>query len=237
MNRTTVNRIALAAVFIALAYSLYGLPFAEWVELVANWSKQHPIAGPAIYVAGVVVGTVLFLPGSVSIMIAGFLFGLAPGILFAAVGTTIGAQFAFLAGRLGARRWVEQRVSGNQRLQAIEQGLREEAFLIVVLTRLSLIIPFNVLNYAYGVTSVTTRTHFAATALGMLPAVALYAYLGTLAHDLGQVLSGEAQPSKLGYWLAAVGVAAIAVLTWAIHRAASRSLARHLPSLEIDDVG
>lgn len=235
MNRTIVNRIALAAVFIALAYSLYGLPFAEWVALIADWSKQHPIAGPAIYVACVVVATVMFMPGSVSIMIAGFLFGLAPGILFAAVGTTIGAQFAFLTGRWGARQWVERRVSGNQRLQAIEQGLREEAFLIVVLTRLSLIIPFNVLNYAYGITSVTTRTHLVATAIGMLPAVALYAYLGTLAHDLGQILSGEAPPSGLGYWLAAMGIAAIVVLTWAIHRAASRSLARHLPTLETDD--
>lgn len=219
----------------ALAYSLYGLPFADWVTLIADWSKLHPVAGPAIYVACVVVATVMFVPGSVSIMIAGFLFGLAPGILFAAVGTTIGAQFAFLTGRLGARRWVERRVSGNRRLQAIEHGLREEAFLIVVLTRLSLIIPFNVLNYAYGVTSVTTRTHFAATAIGMLPPVALYAYLGTLAHDLGQILSGEAPPSDLGYWLAAVGVTTIAVLTWAIHRMASRSLARHLPTLEIDD--
>ncbi len=235
MNRLTVNRIALAVVFMALAYSLYGLPFSEWVALIADWSKQHPKAGPAIYVASVVVGTVMFVPGSVSMMIAGFLFGLAPGILFAAVGTTVGAQFAFLTGRWGARHWVERRVSGNQRLQAIEQGLREEAFLIVVLTRLSLIIPFNVLNYAYGITSVTTRTHFAATAIGMLPAVALYVYLGTLAHDLGQILSGEAPPSVPGYWLAAAGIVAIVVLTWAIHRAASRSLARHLPALETDD--
>ena len=207
----------------ALAYSLYGLPFAEWIALIADWSKQHPIAGPAIYVACVVVATVMFMPG------------LAPGILFAAVGTTIGAQFAFLTGRWGARQWVERRVSANQRLQAIEQGLQEEAFLIVVLTRLSLIIPFNVLNYAYGVTSVTTRTHLAATAIGMLPAVALYVYLGTLAHDLGQILSGEAPPSELGYWLAVAGIVAIVVLPWAIHRAASRSLARHLPTLETDD--
>lgn len=235
MNRTTVNRIALAGVFIALTYSLYGLPIAEWVALIADWSKQHPIAGPAIYVACVVLATVLFVPGSVSMMIAGFLFGLAPGVLFAAVGITVGAQMAFLTGRWGARQWVERRVSGNQRLQAIEQGLREEAFLIVVLTRLSLIIPFNVLNYAYGVTSVATRTHLAATALGMLPAVALYVYLGTLAHDLGQILSGEAPPSELGYWLAGAGIMAIIVLTWAIHRAASRSLARHLPTLETDD--
>lgn len=118
---------------------------------------------------------------------------------------------------------------------AIEKGLKEEAFLIVVLTRLSLVIPFNVLNYAYGITSVTARTHLVATTLGMLPAVGLYVYLGTLAHDLSQILSGEATPSDLGYWIAAAGIAAIVVLTWVIHRTASRALARHVPTLDVED--
>ena len=168
-------------------------------------------------------------------MIAGFLFGLVPGVVLAAIGIPVGAQCAFLAGRRGARHWVENKVASNRRLQAIENGLRDEAFVIVVLTRLSLVIPFNLLNYAYGVTSVRPRVHFFATALGMLPAVALYVYLGTLARDLGQILSGEAAPSELGYWIAAAGITAIVVLTWAIHRAASRSLERHLPRLETGD--
>ena len=93
-------------------------------------------------------------------------------------------------------------------------------------------IPFNVLNYAYGVTSVRSGTHLVATALGMLPAVALYVYLGTLARDIGQILSGEATPTELGYWIAAAGITAIILLTWAIHRTASRALDRHLPELE-----
>lgn len=234
MNRAVANRIALAAVFLALAYSLYAAPVAVWITAVSDWAQQHPIAGPACYVVAVVVATVLFLPGSVSMMIGGFLFALLPGFLFATVGIAVGAQFAFLAGRMGARQWVEHKIAGNQRLKAIEKGLQEEAFLIVVLTRLSLVIPFNVLNYAYGVTAVGARVHFVATAAGMLPAVALYVYLGTLARDVGQILSGEATPSDLGYWIAVAGVVAIVVLTWAMHRAASRALQKHLPSLEPD---
>ncbi len=235
MNRTLINRIVISAVFIALVYSLYLLPFADWVAAVVAWAEQHPAAGPAVYVACVVVATVLFVPGSGSMMIAGFLFGLIPGFALAAIGIALGAQSAFLVGRRGARHWVEHRVATNQRLQAIEKGLREEAFLIVVLTRLSLVIPFNLLNYAYGITSVRPGTHFFATTLGMLPAVALYVYLGTLARDLGQILSGEAAPSEIGYWIAGAGIAAIIVLTWAIHRTASRALERHLPKLETGD--
>jgi uncharacterized membrane protein YdjX (TVP38/TMEM64 family) len=92
-------------------------------------------------------------------------------------------------------------VAGNPRLGAIEAGLREEAFVIVVLTRLSLVMPFNLLNYAYGITSVRGSVHFIATGVGMLAPVALYVYLGTLARDIGQILSGAATPTTLGYWI------------------------------------
>lgn len=235
MHRAVINRVALTLVFAALVLGLYLLPFADWLAVVVEWVQLHPLTGALSYVAGVTIATVLFVPGSVSMMIAGFLFGLVPGFLFAALGIAAGAQCAFLTGRKGARAWVEQKVASNQRLAAIERGLREEAFLIVVLTRLSLVIPFNVLNYAYGITSVKPQTHLMATTLGMLPAIALYVYLGTLARDLGQILSGEATPSNLGYWIAAAGILAIIVLSWAIHRTASRALARHLPSPESDN--
>ncbi|MCP4299694.1 MAG: TVP38/TMEM64 family protein [Gammaproteobacteria bacterium] len=236
MSRTVINRIAVATVFVALVYSLYALPFAEWTTVVVEWAQRHPIAGPIAYIACAIAATVMFIPGSVSMMIGGFLFSLGPGFLFTSIGIAAGAQLAFLTARMGARQWVEKKVAANQRIKAIEKGLQEEAFLIVVLTRLSLIIPFNLLNYAYGVTSVRARTHLIATTTGMLPAVALYVYLGTLARDLGQILSGEATPSDLGFWIAGAGITAIVVLTWTIHRAASSALARHLPTLEPGNV-
>lgn len=228
MNRSTINRVAISLLFAALVYGLYVLPFADWLSAVIAWAEQRPVAGPVAYLGCVVIATVLFVPGSGSMMIAGFLFGLLPGVVFAAIGTVVGAQCAFTVGRRAARHRVEHHVARYPRLHAIEQGLRDEAFVIVLLTRLSLVIPFNVLNYAYGITSVRAGVHLLATAVGMLPAVVLYVYLGTLARDLGQILSGAATPSELGYWIAAAGVATIVVLTWAIHRAATRALERHL---------
>ena len=93
---------------------------------------------------------------------------------------------------------------------------------------MSLIIPFNLLNYAYGSTSVRAGTHFFATAVGMFPAIALYVYLGTLARDVGQILSGEAAPPELGYWIVGAGIAAIIATTWFIHKTATRALEKHL---------
>jgi len=223
-----VKRLALAIVFVVLATSLYFLPLANWVTALVSWGQQHPILGPAAYMVFVVLATVLFLPGSVAMMIGGFLFGFVPGFLFAALALPFGAQGAFEFGRWVARPWVRKKVEGNRRMHAIEAALREQAFIIVVLTRLSLVIPFNLLNYAYGATSVKATTHWLATAVGMLPAVALYVYLGTLARDLGQILSGEVAPSELGYWILAAGIIAIVVATWVIHRTATRALERHL---------
>ena len=223
-----IKRLGLAIVFVALATSLYFLPLAIWVSALVDWGQQHPVLGPVVYMVFVVLATVLFLPGSVAMMIGGFLFGFLPGFLFAVLALPFGAQGAFEFGRWIARPWVRKKVKDNRRMHAIEAALRDQAFVIIVLTRLSLIIPFNLLNYAYGATSVKAATHWVATAIGMLPAIALYVYLGTLARDLGQILSGEAAPSELGYWILAAGVAAIVAATWVIHRTATRALERHL---------
>lgn len=228
MNRTSLNRVALAILFAILAYSLTLLPIVAWLEALSVWRVTHPLAAPIAYALFVILATVLFVPGSATMMIAGFLFGFFPGAAYAAIAIPLGAQFAFAAGRWVARPWVREKVSASARMQAVEAALQNEAFLIIVLTRLSLIVPFNVLNYAYGATAVRAGTHLFATFIGMLPAVALYVYLGTLARNIGQILSGEAAPSSLGYWLVAAGIATIAAATWLIHRAASRSLERHL---------
>jgi uncharacterized membrane protein YdjX (TVP38/TMEM64 family) len=235
MRRATFNRLVLVAIFAALVYALYVLPIAGPVTALVSWAQANPVAGGFAYIACVVIATVLFIPGSGSMMIAGYVFGLTTGTLLSAAAIALGAQCAFLVGRLIARDWVAAKVSANRKLAAIEAGLREEAFLIVVLTRLSLVIPFNLLNYAYGITAVRGSTHFLATAAGMLVPIALYVYLGTLARDIGQILSGAATPSALGYWVLAAGLVGISLLTWIMHRAASRALDRHLPTVDSDN--
>jgi uncharacterized membrane protein YdjX (TVP38/TMEM64 family) len=223
-----IKRTGLVIAFVALATSLYFMPLENWVAALVEWGRLHPVLGPVVYVVFVVLATVLFLPGSVAMMIGGFLFGFLPGFLFVALALPFGAQGAFEFGRWVARPWVRSKVAGNRRMQAIEAALREQAFVIIVLTRLSLIIPFNLLNYAYGATSVKAVTHWMATAVGMLPAIALYVYLGTLARDLGQILSGEAAPSDLTYWVFFAGIIAIVLATWVIHKTATRALEKHL---------
>ena len=235
MRRKALNRLAVATLFAALVYAVYAFPVADRVLALMSWIQLNPLAGGFIFVGAVVISSVLFVPGSTWMLLAGYLFGFAVGTPVALVAVTLGAQAAFIAGRLLARDWVAAKVANNRRLAAIETGLREEAFVIVALTRLSLVMPFNLLNYGYGITSVRGSVHLVATFVGMALPTALYVWLGTLARNIGQILSGEATPSGMGYVIAGVGVAAIALLTWIMHRAASRALHRHLPTLEPDD--
>ena len=228
MTIASPKRIVMGLVLALLVAALYLFPLADWVAFLADWARENPVAGPLAYVLFVAITTVMFLPGSVAMMIGGFLFAFLPGTLFAVIAIPIGAQCAFEFGRWVARPWVQKKMAGNRRMIAIEAALREQSFLIVVLTRLSLIIPFNVLNYAYGATAIRASTYFFATTVGMLPAIVLYVYLGTLARDIGQILSGEATPGDIGYLILAAGVAAITAATWVIHRTASRALVRHL---------
>ena len=224
MTRATINRLLVLAGIVAFAVLFRTLPVAEWLERLAHLNEQYPVAVPVAYVAAVTIATVALFPGWISMMLGGLLFGLLPGLPFALLGITAGAFGAFLAGRALGRSWVEKRMGDSLKLQALDEAVNAQSFYIVFLTRFAIVLPFNVLNYAFGLTRVTPATYVAATALGMLPAVLLYVYLGTLADDFGAILAGDVRPAGGAYWIAAVAIIAIAAVIWIVQRAARRAL-------------
>ena len=224
MTRATVNRLLVVAGLLAFAILFRILPVTGWLQRLAALNEQYPVAVPVAYVGAVTVATVALFPGWISMMLGGLLFGLLPGLPFALLGITAGAFGAFLAGRALGRSWVEQRMGDNLKLQALDEAVNAQSFYIVFLTRFAIVLPFNVLNYAFGLTRVRPATYVAATALGMLPAVLLYVYLGTLADDFGAILAGDVRPASGAYWIAAVAIVAIAAVIWIVQRAARRAL-------------
>jgi uncharacterized membrane protein YdjX (TVP38/TMEM64 family) len=224
MRRATINRLLVLAGIVVFAILFRTLPVTDWLEQLARLNEQHPVAVPVAYVVAVTIATVALFPGWISMMLGGLLFGLVPGLPFALLGITAGAFGAFLAGRALGRTWVEQRMGDNLKLQALDEAVNAQSFYIVFLTRFAIVLPFNVLNYAFGLTRVSAVTYVAATALGMLPAVLLYVYLGTLADDFGAVLAGDVRPASGAYWIAVVAIVAIAAVIWIVQRAARRAL-------------
>lgn len=224
MTRATVNRLLVLAGIAAFALLFRMLPVTAWLEQAASLYARYPVAVPAAYVAAVTVATVALFPGWISMMLGGLLFGLLPGLPLALLGITAGAFGGFLAGRSLGRSWIERRMGDSLKLQALDEAVNAQSFYIVFLTRFAIVLPFNVLNYAFGLTRVTSTTYVAATALGMLPAVLLYVYLGTLADDFGAILAGDVRPASSTYWIAAVAIVAIAAVVWIVQRAARRAL-------------
>ena len=172
--------------------------------------------------------TVLMIPGSLLTLAAGFLFGLGYGFAMVSFASVAGASLAFLIGRFFARDWVAERLQSFPKFAALDAAVGERGGLIVFLTRLSPVFPFNLLNYAFGLTAVRFWTYAGLSWIGMMPATLLYVYLGSIASDLTSLLSGEVADSPLGNWPLYVGLIATLVLTIFVSRIATKTLSEKL---------
>ncbi len=171
-----------------------------------------------------VTATVLFLPGSILTLGAGAVFGLARGFVIVSTSATLGATAAFLVGRYLARDWIAKKIEGNPKFTVIDGAVAREGWKIVALLRLSPVVPFNVLNYAFGVTRVSLRDYVLASWIGMMPGTLMYVYLGSIAGDLASAGVGRAQRSPAEWALYAVGLVATIVVTVFVTRLARRAL-------------
>jgi uncharacterized membrane protein YdjX (TVP38/TMEM64 family) len=196
--------------------------FLEWVPRIGPW-------GAVLFAAVYVPAAVLFVPASVLTLGAGFVFGLAKGTAVASLGSTAGAAAAFIVARTFARGWVARRIAGRPNLTAIARAVETAGFKIVLLTRLSPALPFNLLNYAFGLTAVPFRTYLLASWIGMLPGTIMYVYVGSAAKNLATLMSGEAQGSAPQQALFAIGLAATAAATIIVTRHAKRALNEVVP--------
>ena len=191
--------------------------FAAAVERSGVW-------GPIVFVLGYAAATVAFVPGSVLTLAAGAIFGLAKGTVYVLVAATLGSSAAFLVARYIARGAVEQRVRSNPRFAAIDRAVAADGRRFVFLLRLSPVFPFNLLNYALGLTSVRFADYLVAS-LGMIPGTLLYVYYGKLAGDLATVAGGAGVEKGAGYWAVLIlGLVATVGVTMLVTRASRRAL-------------
>lgn len=185
--RLVVLAVMLAAVALVIIYRdrLDGVALERWVN-------QAGAAGPWLFMLIYAAGTVLFLPGSVLTLAGGALFGPAWGTLYNLSGATLGAALAFLLARYLAGPWVERRTGG--RLQQLRQGVDEEGWRFVAFVRLVPLFPFNLLNYALGLTRIRFWHYVVASYVCMLPGALAYTYLGYAGREA--VTGGEGMIEK-----------------------------------------
>ena len=219
----SLAKLALAALAVAVVLGLarfggaYVPAFAEWVNGLGVW-------GPIVFIVGYAAATVAFLPGSILTLAAGAIFGLGPGVVYVFIAAVLGSSAAFLVSRYVARGAIERRLAGNARFDAIDRAVGEQGRKIVFLLRLSPVFPFNLLNYALGLTQVRFVDYLTAS-IGMLPGTLLFVYYGKLAGDVAALAGGVTVQKGAGYYAVfGIGLVATILATMVVTRTARRAL-------------
>ena len=234
MKPSSIFRIVtLAVLVVSIGASLFLLPTQEYLSRFLAWVQRIGPWGAVLLGAVYIPAALLFVPGSLLTLGAGFALGVGLGTVAVSIGSTLGASAAFLAGRTLARGFIEAKLSHNPRFRAIDQAVKHEGFKIVLLTRLSPVFPFNLLNYAFGLTPVSLRDYFLASWIGMLPGTVMYVYLGSAAKNLADLAAGKVEGGTGQQALFGVGLLATVAVTVAVTRVAKRALNVVVPDVEM----
>lgn len=192
MNNNHLMRIVLftglvAAIALAVMYRdrFDGAALEAWVH------DAGPVA-PLLFMLVYALAAVLFLPGSVLTLAGGALFGPVLGTVYNLLGATVGSTLAFLIARYLASDWVAEKAGG--RVKQLINGVEGEGWRFVAFVRLVPLFPFNLLNYALGLTRLKLSHYIVATFLFMTPAAIAFTYLGYAGREA--VAGGEGMIQK-----------------------------------------
>ena len=198
------------------------------LHLILQWIQSLGWIAGAAFISIYILATVLLIPGSILTLGAGVIFGVVWGSIYVLIGAIIGETAAFVCGRYLVRDWISQKIEHNQTFLALNRALNQKGLKIILLTRLSPIFPFSLLNYAFGVTGISLRDYFLGS-IGMVPMTVTYVYLGSLAEDLTNI----SDPSQLIHpeltWSIRIcGFCATIIATFYITRVARQALNQSL---------
>lgn len=218
--------VAVVGLLVAFRY----LPINDYLASFLEYLQSLGVWGPVLLAAAYVVATVFMAPGLILTLGAGFAFGVVTGTIAVSIGSVLGATAAFLIGRYFARGFVQQQTKNFPKFAAVDRAVEASGFKIVMLTRLSPVFPFNVLNYLYGATSVSLKDYVLASWIGMLPGTILYVYFGTVAKSLTDLLAGKIEGGVGQTVLLGVGLLATVIVTVYVTRIAGAAIKRYVPA-------
>eukprot|EP00013_Stygamoeba_regulata_P008272 CAMPEP_0177686930 /NCGR_PEP_ID=MMETSP0447-20121125/33839_1 /TAXON_ID=0 /ORGANISM="Stygamoeba regulata, Strain BSH-02190019" /LENGTH=705 /DNA_ID=CAMNT_0019197101 /DNA_START=34 /DNA_END=2151 /DNA_ORIENTATION=- len=225
--KLSVLLILLTAIIVCLA--VFHSQIQQGLVDFLNWIQGLGALGPVLLVLIYIVACVLFIPGSVITIGAGFVFGLLWGFVSVSIGSTLGAGAAFLLGRFLVRDWVADQVKNNAVFHSVDLAIGRQGWLIVLLIRLSPVIPFNLINYALALTRIPFLVYFFVSWIGMIPGTLLYVYVGVAAREIAGVgkFTGSVDTSSTKaffYFGFVVAFVALVVITIVAREAINKAL-------------
>ncbi|OKH14306.1 TVP38/TMEM64 family protein [Fischerella major NIES-592] len=232
-RKPKLKLVLLSCLAVSLIIAAKQLNIQGWLQTSITWIESLGSWGAIAFIIIYNIATLLFIPGSLLTLKGGCLFGVVWGSIYVLIAATIGATFAFIIGRYLTRDWVCRQLEKHPKFKAIDQAVAKQGFKIVFLTRLSPIFPFNLLNYAFGITQVSLKDYILGS-IGMIPGTVMYVYIGSLATDLAMI-STHHQPTtaetEIGKWLIQIiGLIATVLVTIYVTRIAQKALQESVDS-------
>lgn len=183
---------------VALLLLLSGVVFACTFDVktlltgAAKWTEDHKAAGLFVFAGIYILGTCIFLPGSLLALGAGAMFGIRIGFPLIWTSGIVADSIAFFISRFLFRSfWMDKLKSLGQEMAAIDQVTSEQGWKVVFLLRLAPFFPYSILNYTMGVTAISFKDYFIASAFGIIPGTFVYVLIGHKARSLEEALSSH----------------------------------------------
>ena len=208
--------LVLLGVIIVILVLSSVLGIGEKILMLRDWIDTLGAAKHIVFILLYVGATVAALPGTVLTVAAGALFGSVTGVIVVSVASTTGASLSFLIARYFARNSVDRWLGASDRFRRLDAMTEKHGHIIVAITRLVPIFPFNFLNYAFGLTRVPFWTYVFWSWLCMLP--------GTILYVVGTDAVTTAVSEKRIPWALVVAIAAIIVILTLLVRQARKAL-------------
>lgn len=190
--------VIVAVVILARATGLTDLLSLENLGRLRDYVESFGPVAPLVFILGYALATVAFLPGTPLTLLGGLAFGPVLGTIYVMIGATLGLTLAFLVARYAARSLVASWVEENERLRKLDDEVERQGWRILVITRLVPLFPFNLQNYAYGLTRIGLGTYVLVSAICIVPGVIAYTFAG------GSVTSGDLTRTFIFLGIAAV---------------------------------
>lgn len=225
------NAVKILMVFLLFSAAIMAFvffPVSDWLQHVHNWRSQNPV-NARLLVGLSFVGFALFmLPAIPVVMLSGFLFGLLEGFIVIWFAGCLASAITFWTGRKLLGGWLHRGYRPNDRYMMINRAVISDGIWIAVLSRMAMVVPYAPLNYFFSVTNIRFKDYWLGTNLGILPAYFLPVYLGTGAHDVSAVITGDVTLSAVEMLLLFVYLSGVLLLTFIVARSAGRKLEAEL---------
>jgi uncharacterized membrane protein YdjX (TVP38/TMEM64 family) len=212
-----------SAKMIAALRASFEMSVSEFLHHSMEWIAHSGWVGVGWFILLYTLTCVFFLPGSILTIGAGAVYGFWFSTALVAVSSTVGAAVNFLTSRYLARNWMQRKIGQNSKFRALEKAVSSEGWRMILISRMSPIIPHSLVSYAAGLMQISFWRFTLASFVGFLAPSAAYTYLGAIVGKALRTSAGVTPHDPVTWAFYGVGLAATLAITAITTRVARRT--------------